>query len=158
MFKLPKTIKMVIIDFDGIVTDNNVYIDDNGNMSRKLNFKDIMGFSLLKKNGYEIAIISGEENKAIRVLAEKFSIDEIHTKIRKKIDVLKSIIEKYNLTEEEFLYIGDDVNDKESLEYAKYKITVPNAVAQIRAISDIQITESKGGEGAFREVVDCLIY
>ena len=158
MIKLPKTIKMVITDFDGIVTDNNVYIDDNGNMSRKLNFKDIMGFSLLKKNGYEVAIISGEENKAIRVLAEKFFIDEIHTKIRKKIDVLKSIIEKYNLTEEEFLYIGDDVNDKESLEYAKYKITVPNAVAQIKSISDIQITESKGGEGAFREVVDCLIY
>ena len=56
------------------------------------------------------------------------------------------------------MYIGDDVNDKESLEYAKYKITVPNAVAQIKSISDIQITESKGGEGAFREVVDCLIY
>lgn len=59
--KLPDTIKMVITDFDGVVTDNCVYIGDDFSMSRKLNFKDIMGFSLLKKNGYKIGIISGEK-------------------------------------------------------------------------------------------------
>ena len=50
MLKLPKTIKMVITDFDGIVTDNCVYIADDGKISRKLNFKDVMGFSILRKN------------------------------------------------------------------------------------------------------------
>ena len=49
MLKLPKTIKMVITDFDGIVTDNCVYIADDGKISRKLNFKDVMGFSILSK-------------------------------------------------------------------------------------------------------------
>lgn len=49
MLKLPKTIKMVITDFDGIVTDNCVYIADDGKISRKLNFKDVMGFSILRK-------------------------------------------------------------------------------------------------------------
>ena len=49
MLRLPNTIKMVITDFDGIITDNCAYIDNNGNISRKLNFKDIMAFSLLKK-------------------------------------------------------------------------------------------------------------
>ena len=47
--KLPKTIKMVITDFDGVVTDNSVYISDDFSMTRRLNFKDIMAFSLLKK-------------------------------------------------------------------------------------------------------------
>ena len=46
---IPQTVKMVITDFDGIVTDNCVYIDSNGGMTRKLNFKDIMAFSILKK-------------------------------------------------------------------------------------------------------------
>ena len=55
---------MVITDFDGIVTDNCVYIDAKGNMSRKINFKDVMGFSILKKNGFKIGIISGEKNSA----------------------------------------------------------------------------------------------
>lgn len=155
--KLPKTIKMVITDFDGVVTDNCVYISDDFSMSRKLNFKDIMAFSILKKNGYMIGIISGEKNAAIEMLAKKFQIEEIHQNIRVKIDVLKDIVTKYNLSKEEFLYIGDDINDIECLNFAKYKITVPHSVQKVKEVEDIQITENQAGNGAFREVVDCLI-
>ena len=155
--KLPETIKMVITDFDGVVTDNCVYIGDDFSMSRRLNFKDIMAFSLLKKNNYMIGIISGEKNSSIEILSKKFQVEEVHQNIRIKIDVLKSIIEKYGLSKEEFLYIGDDVNDIECLEYAKYKITVPHAVQQVKDIKGIQVTENHAGNGAFREVADCLI-
>lgn len=155
--KLPNSIKMVITDFDGIVTDNCVYINEDFTMSRKLNFKDVMGFSILKKNGFDIAIISGEANSAIEIMARKFNISEVHQKIRVKIDVLKSIIEKYNLTQDEYVYIGDDINDLECLEYAKYKITVPHSVDRVKAVKGIQITENNAGDGAFREVADCLI-
>lgn len=155
--KLPKTIKMVITDFDGVVTDNCVYISDDFSMSRRLNFKDIMAFSLLKKNNFMIGIISGEKNAAIETLAQKFKVDEVHQNIRIKIDVLKGIIEKYNLSQEEYLYIGDDVNDVACLEFAKYKITVPHAVEKVKSVKDIQVTESPAGNGAFREVADCLI-
>lgn len=155
--KLPKTIKMVITDFDGVVTDNCVYIANDFTMSRKLNFKDIMAFSILRKNGYKIGIISGEQNAAIETLAKKFQIEEVHQNIRIKIDVLKDIIERYKLSKEEFLYIGDDINDVECLEFAKYKITVPHSVQKVKDVENIQITESQAGYGAFREVVDCLI-
>ena len=154
---LPSSIKFVITDFDGILTDNCVYIDSKGAMTRKMNFKDIMAISLLKKNGINVAIISGEKNSAIELVKEKFKIEEVYQDIRVKIDVLKTIINKYNLLEEEFLYIGDDVNDYDSLCYTKYKITVPNAIEKIRKIDGIQITESKGGDGAFREVVDAIL-
>lgn len=153
---LPDTIRMVITDFDGVVTDNCVYINEDFTMSRKLNFKDVMGFHLLRKNGYKIAIISGEKNAAIETMAKKFAIEDIHQNIRVKIDVLKSIIEKYSLTQEEYVYIGDDVNDLECLNFAKYKITVPNAVSRVKQTEGIQITENAGGNGAFREVADCL--
>lgn len=154
---LPKSIKFVITDFDGIVTDNCVYIDENGKMSRKLNFKDVMAFSILKKNGYRVGIISGEKNSAIDLIAKKFSIDEVHQGIRIKIDVLKSIIERYGLLQDEFVYIGDDVNDFDALSFAKYAITVPHAVKKVKSIDGIQITEVKGGEGAFREIVDAIV-
>ena len=157
MLNLSKTIKMVITDFDGIVTDNCVYIDSNKNMTRKLNFKDVMGFSLLKKNGYKIGIISGEANSAIEVIDEKFQLDEVHQGIRNKLEILNQIIEKYSLSEEEYLYIGDDVNDFDSLKKTKYAITVPNAIKKVKEIPNIQITQNYGGDGAFREVVDSLI-
>ena len=157
MINLPKTIKFIITDFDGVCTDNCVYIDSKGEMSRRLNFKDIMGFSILKKNGYKIGIISGEENSAIKKISDTFKIDEVHQDIRIKLDVIKSIVEKYGLGEDEYLYIGDDVNDYDSLCYVKHKITVPDAIKKIKNIEGIQITEAKAGEGAFREVVDAII-
>ena len=65
---------------------------------------------------------------------------------------------KKYVTNYQFLkvFIGDDINDLECLEYAKYKITVPNATKKVKNIKDIQITEETGGDGAFREVADCL--
>ena len=109
MIVLPESIKFVITDFDGIVTDNCVYIGANGEMSRKLNFKDVMGFSILRKNGYRMGIISGEKNSAIEIISKKFNVEEVHQGIRVKIDVIKSFVERYNLSEEEFVYIGDDI-------------------------------------------------
>lgn len=156
MITLPKTIKMVITDFDGILTDNCVYVNDDGKMSRKINFKDVMGISILYKNGYKIVIISGEKNKAIDILAKKFDI-ETYQGIRNKIEVLNSVIGKYNLSEEEYIYIGDDINDYDSLCKAKYAITVPGAVKKIREIPNIQVTDSTSGEGAFREIADALV-
>lgn len=157
MFNLPKTIKMVITDFDGIITDNCVYIDESKNMTRKLNFKDIMAFSLLRKNNFMIGIISGESNSAIEVIRDKFNIEEVHQGIRNKLEVLNSIKEKYSLKDDEYIYIGDDVNDYESLMNTKHAFTVPEAVKKVKEIEHIQITTYSGGNGAFREIVDSLL-
>lgn len=154
---LPKTIKMIITDFDGVITDNCVYISDDGILSRKINFKDIVGFYVLKRNGIETGIISGEQNAAIETIAKNLEIREVYQKVREKLPILKEIIKKKNLSQEEYLYIGDDINDLECLNYAKYRITVPNAVNQVKNVDNIQITENNGGMGAFREVADCLI-
>lgn len=154
--ELPKSIKFVITDFDGIVTDNCVYIDSKGEMTRKLNFKDVMAFSILRKNGFRIGIVSGEKNSAIDLISKKFQVEEVHQGIRVKIDVIKSIVERYDLKDDEFIYIGDDINDLESLKFAKFAITVPDAVKQVKEIEGIQVTDARGGEGAFREIVDSL--
>ena len=155
--KIPKTIKMIISDFDGVMTDNCIYIDENLKITRKLNFKDIMAVSLLKKAGIKLAFISGEKNPVIDLLAERFDIKEIHQNIRTKIDVLKSVIERNNLNKEEFLYIGDDINDIDCLNFSSTKITVPNSTPNVKKVEGVQITKETGGSGAFREVVDCLL-
>ena len=69
---------------------------------------------------------------------------------------VRKIISKYNLSQDEYLYIGDDYNDIECLNYAKYRITVPEAIKKVKEIENIMITEYNGGNGAFREVADCL--
>lgn len=155
--KIPNTVKMIVSDFDGIFTDNSVIINADKTISRKVSFKDIMGVSLLVKNGYKVGFISGETNPIIEMIAEKFNLTEIHMDIRDKLTVLKEIMSRNSLNIDEILYIGDDVNDKLCLEFVKTKITVPNANKKIKEIEDIQITEACGGDGAFREVVDCIL-
>lgn len=155
--KIPKTIKMIISDFDGVMTDGGIYVDENLNVSRKIHFKDIMAVSILRKAGFDLAFISGEKNPVIDLLSQRFSLREVHQDIRVKIDILQSIVENYNLKHEEFLYIGDDINDIACLNFSSTRITVPNSAPAVRQIEGIQITNEYGGNGAFREVVDCLL-
>ena len=155
--KLPKTIKYIISDFDGIMTDNCVYIDNSMNMIRKINFKDLIGISRLTKAGIDIIFVSGEQNAIIENLTKRYNLSENHQNIRIKIDVLKDIIKRHNLSQDDYLYMGDDINDMECLEYAKYKVTVPNAVDRIKKIKKIQVTNASGGDGAIREVANCLL-
>ena len=116
-----------------------------------------MAISRLRRAGFDIIFISGEKNPIIDLIGEKFDMKESYQDIRKKIDVVKTIVTKRGLSKSEFLYMGDDINDRESLEFAQIRITVPNAVKSIKAIDDIQITDAEGGKGAFREVADCLL-
>lgn len=148
---------MIITDFDGIFTDNSVIVNADKSISRKVSFKDLMGVSILVKNGYKVGIISGEKNPIIEMIAEKFKLTEIFMDIRVKIDVLKDILKRNNLSLDEVIYVGDDVNDKECLEYVSTKITVPNANKKIKQIEGIQITSVEGGDGAFREIVDEIV-
>ena len=76
---------------------------------------------------------------------------------RKKLNVLKNLLDKYNLSPENVLYMGDDINDIESLQYVKYSITVNNAHESVKNINDIFITTKNGGDGAVREIVDYIL-
>lgn len=155
--KIPKSVKMIISDFDGVLTDNYIYVDEKLNISRRVNFKDMMAISLLRKAGIDLAFISGEKNPLMDLLTERFKLKGNFQDIRKKIDVIKKIVEDNGLKEDEFLYIGDDINDIECLNYSKIRVTVPNSTKPVKEVEGIQITEESGGNGAFREVVDCLL-
>lgn len=154
---LGSSIKLIVTDFDGVLSDGSLYIDDNFNTSKKISYKDIMGIFQAIKSGINIAIISGESSKAIDYLKTKCPTIDVYQGIRIKIDILKELVDKYYLTPEEVVYIGDDINDIICLEAVKYKVTVPNANWQVKRIPNIQITQNNGGDGAFREVVDSII-
>lgn len=155
--KLSKDIKMVISDFDGVFTDGTFILDENLNQQKKVNFIDIMGVSLLLKKGIIFGIISGETTNILEYFRKKFGVEEIHKGIRQKGIVLSELMQKYNLTRKEVLYIGDDINDIAAFECVDYKIAPKNANPVIKVLPGIQITNASGGMGAFREMVDNLL-
>ncbi len=158
LLKINNSIKLIATDFDGVLTDGHVYYSSVSDEEiKQISFKDIMGISVALKNGYKIAIISGEKNKIIDKLATKFSLEDVFQGIKDKCSVLKEISEKYNIPKEEICYIGDDINDISALKWAGVAVTVPDANYKVKNIENIIITNSNAGNGAFREVVDSLI-
>lgn len=155
--KLSKDIKMVISDFDGVFTDGTFILDENLNQQKKVNFIDIMGVSMLLKKGIIFGIISGETTNILEYFRHKFGVEEIHKGIRQKGIVLSELMQKYNLSRSEVLYIGDDINDIAAFECVDYKIAPKNANPIIKLLPGIQITNASGGMGAFREMVDNLL-
>lgn len=154
---LSSKIKLIVSDFDGIFTDNSIYIFDDGHSAKKISYKDIMGVSVAIKNGIKVAILSGSESEAINYLANKFELAGVFQGIRNKLPILKELIEKHKLEKDEVLYIGDDVNDIECLCHAGYCVSVKEANAKVLELSNVQITLAGSGNGAFREVVDNII-
>ena len=156
--KLSNDIKMVVSDFDGVFTDGSIYISEKNEVQKKLNFKDIMGVSLLVKAGIKFAIISGEKSNILDYFKDKFNLDEIHGGIRQKGIVLDEIMKRHNLKSSEVLYIGDDVNDISAMELVDYRIAPKNVNPIVTVkVKGLQITENYGGNGAIREVADTLV-
>ena len=158
MLKIKNKIKLIISDFDGIFTDGCINVHNDGSTSKKLSFHDIMAVSMLKKNGLKFAIISGEKSTAIEYLANKFDVEDVYQDIRVKAPVVCALMKKYNLKSNEVAYIGDDFNDIDALNSVENKFTVPNANYRVKTVKGIQITEAQGGNGAFRELVDAILF
>ena len=148
-------IKLIISDFDGIFTDGSVLVFDDGKTAKRLDYADIMGIAVAYKKGYEVIIISGENSPAIDFLLSKFPPLKAHQNIRNKKELVEKILSEKNLTFENVLYLGDDINDMECLNAAKIKYTVENANYKVKELN-IPVLKHKGGYGAFREAVDAL--
>ena len=158
MLNLSNKIKMVVSDFDGVFTDGSVYISEKNEVQKKLNFKDIMGVSILIKAGIDFGIISGEKSNILDYFKDKFNLKEVHGGIRQKGIVLEEIMKKYNLKSDEIIYIGDDINDIPAFELTDYPIAPKNynPVLDFK-VENLQVTDSPGGNGAVREVADTLV-
>ena len=154
---LSADIKMIVTDFDGISTDNSVWLLDIDTKIKKLSFKDLMGVSVAVKNGINVGIISGEKSKEIDYIAQKFNLTEIHQGIRNKLPVLEEIKNRYNLSNDEIVYLGDDINDIECLKAVKYAVSVKQANYRVKELQSVQFTQASAGDGAFREVVDNIV-
>jgi YrbI family 3-deoxy-D-manno-octulosonate 8-phosphate phosphatase len=149
-------IKMLITDVDGVLTDGSMYYSEKGEILKKFNTKDGMGFEILKNYGIIPVILTKENSDIVLKRAEKLKIKETHVGVNDKLKKAEGIIKKYNLIFNEIAYIGDDINDISLLEKAGFSYCPSDAVQEVKKIVD-HICKSKGGEGVIREVVDIII-
>lgn len=145
-------IKLLALDFDGVLTDNTVIVDENGKESVICNRRDSLGIELLKKRGIDVIVISKETNKVVKVRCSKLKISCVFG-VDEKLSILKKEIEKRGLAPKEVCYIGNDINDLDCIKYVGLGVAVNDAFSQVKKKADL-VTKRNGGEGAVREVID----
>jgi len=152
-----KKIKLVISDSDGVLTDTGVYYSERGEEMKRFSIRDGMGVERLRNIcGIESAIVTGELSGSVKKRAEKLRIEELHLGIKDKKKTLNEIIDRRNISLENVAYIGDDTNDIEVQKIVGLSACPADAVIQIKMIANF-ITESKGGNGAFRDFAELII-
>jgi len=149
-----KKIKLIVYDFDGVMTDNKVYVDQNGNEMVQVNRSDGLGVSEIKKLGIEQIIISTEKNPVVTARANKLGIYCLQGIDNKKGALINYCI-KNDIDLQFTAFVGNDINDKEAMEVAGVTFCPSDAHESIKNISD-NVLNTKGGDGLIREFFDIL--
>ena len=153
---MPEKIDLVISDFDGVITDNRVWVNEDGMEFVAAFRSDSIGVQLLRAIGIEVMILSSEPNRVVEARARKMGVEVIHgVGIHEKGRVMREVLEQKNVKAENVIYIGNDVNDLPCFEIAGWSIAVADAYPELIQAADFVLSKP-GGHGALREVCDLI--
>jgi 3-deoxy-D-manno-octulosonate 8-phosphate phosphatase (KDO 8-P phosphatase) len=149
------SVRLAVFDFDGVFTDNTVYVDQDGRESVRCWRSDGLGLTNLKNCGVAAMIISTEVNPVVTARAQKLGLPVVQGCAR-KLDDLIVALEMSQVTAREALFVGNDINDGECLRHVGIPIVVADAHPDVLPIARF-VTRAPGGRGAVREVCDMIV-
>ena len=150
-------IKIILSDVDGVLTDGGMYYTESGDEFKKFCTYDGMGFQLLQKTGVKVGILTSENRELNRRRAKKLCLDFDFHGAKDKLQIVKDLCLKENITLDEVAYIGDDVNCFSLLSHVGIAACPINAIDKIKAIPNIIHLKKKGGDGVVREFVELIL-
>lgn len=147
-------IKLLVSDFDGVMTDNRVLVREDGLEHVFCNRSDGLGIRYIKDMGIDVIVLSTEENNVVNARCQKLDIECYQGK-SDKLGCLKEIIARRELELSDVSYVGNDINDLECLEHVGVAIVVSDAHEDVKKVADI-ILNTSGGNGVFMELYEIM--
>jgi len=152
-----RAIRLFATDVDGVLTDAGMYYSESGDEWKKFNTRDGMGIKLLQRAGLITAIVTQERTKLVARRAEKLAIPELHQGVMDKLSVIREMAARHGLSLQQVAYIGDDVNDIETLKAVGFSSSPADGLPQVLQVVDY-VCRKKGGEGAVREIAEMILH
>ena len=153
-----KEIKLLVLDVDGVLTDGSIYIDANGNESKKFYVHDGYGIvSIREKFGIETVVISGRSSEALLYRLKELNITKFWVGQTDKLAAIDIILQEGSIASHQILFVGDDIPDLDVIENVGLFVAVSNAHKIVKNKAHY-ITQKSGGCGAVREVCDLIEY
>tara|TARA_B100002019_G_C21269321_1_gene601249 strand:+ start:2178 stop:2678 length:501 start_codon:yes stop_codon:yes gene_type:complete len=144
------------MDFDGVLTDGGIYINNEGNHIRRFDVKDGLGIKLLQRYSINIAIVSGSNSEVIEKRGKALDIKIIKKAVKNKYEEVKLIQQETGSIPNQTLFLGDDVNDLPVIPLVKFFIVPFDAHIACKKKADF-IANSCGGKGFIREITDQIL-
>ncbi len=151
-----RKVELLILDVDGVLTDGRVTLGAQSQGEKAFYVQDGCAIKLWQRCGGKVAILSGRDEDSIRKRAAELGIACVHTGVTDKRRGYASLLEEFQLTDEQVGYVGDDLPDLGPLERCGYAVAVANAVAPVKRAAAF-VTGRRGGDGAVAEVVEVLL-
>ena len=148
-------IRLLVLDFDGVLTDNRVLVSEDGSEAVFCHRGDGMGLEMLRENGIEAVVLSKERNPVVGARCRKLHLD-CHQGLDDKVRKLAEICADRSISSRQVAYMGNDVNDLECMQWAGVGVAVADAMPSVLSVADL-VTDRRGGYGAVRELCDLLI-
>jgi len=151
-----KKIKALVFDVDGVLSAETIQMNDEGVLMRSLNTKDGYALRLAVTEGLHVAIITGGREEAIRRRYEGLGINDVFLGSSVKTEKLHQLLNKYGLSADEVLYMGDDIPDYEVMKQVGLPCCPRDAAPEIRDIS-LYVSHRDGGYGCARDVIEQVL-
>lgn len=150
------TLKLIVFDFDGVFTNNKVYLSEDGTESVRCDRSDGLGIELLRsKTEISLLVMSKERNQVVQRRCDKLKLECYHAVDDKPIALRKIIVER-NLDFSEVAFVGNDLNDVECMKLVGVSACPKDAYPCAKESADI-ILEKNGGDGAVREFCEMVL-
>ena len=154
--QFPSQPKLLVMDFDGVFTDDTVITDQDGRESVICSRSDGFGLDMLRQHGKVLAmILSREENPVVSARARKLKL-EVYQGVQDKAQAIQQLIKERNLAQAEVIYIGNDLNDLPVLPYVGYFACPQDAHSEVIRRADLVLSKP-GGRGAIRELIEIIL-
>ena len=152
---LPEKVELIVLDFDGVLTDNRVWTDAEGKEWVAANRSDGWGNARLVEAGFQVVVLSTEQNPVVAARCKKLNIEAIQG-VNAKAVVLSSLIKERKINPNKTIYLGNDVNDLPCFSIVGCALVVADSHPQAKSKADLVLSKA-GGYGAVRELSDLLI-
>lgn len=152
---LPSDVRLLVLDFDGVLTDNRVFVAQDGTETVACNRSDGFGLSLLRSQGLDVEVLSGEINPIVATRCNKLGLS-YQQGLQDKATALQLLIAEKGIEPSQVVYLGNDVNDLSCMRLAGCGIAVADAHPTVLANADL-ILSKRGGHGAVRELCDLIL-
>ena len=149
-------IKAIIFDVDGVLSAETITLNTDGEPLRTVNIKDGYAIQLAQKEGLRVVILTGGTTESIRLRYDRLGVKDIYMGCAVKIKTYNQFKQKYGLSDEEIVYMGDDVPDYEIVKVCGCPCCPSDACPDIKQIS-LYVSNKAGGYGCARDVIEQVL-